>query len=247
LPFRATMALKTISFLAVVYRSSLSCPGKHIYSNDLLCRSDCRRFSRPSIFFLVFEKSYSVWIKRNKAQLAQVRATLNERAQELEEHPEFDAVHENDLAAIDRFRESLGLKPLEKSSVVSPANSHEDDQSDDSQSRRSPLVTPRDTHKRKMVRSSLSSQRSRLSAQSNSLSPIGEGAPSSGESVSDRDSVSEKDVDESPRPKRRLKTSGSNNRGSDSLGSRSTRSKMDVSQSMMEEVEEESIGSTGSD
>jgi hypothetical protein len=167
-------------------------------------------------FLLVLTK-YSTWIKKNKLQLEELKTHLLQKETVLRTHPDFDEVHEDDLAAVRAFKESLGIRETKTRFSESTYT-----QDDDSVAEDQPIATPSpaaaSASSRRRI-STASSQRSRLSTQSN-LSPLYEE-----EGVAD--SEEDRDVSPSPQKRRRLVRE-------QSLGSRAkVRGKID------EETEEE--------
>jgi hypothetical protein len=201
--------------------------------------------------FLLILSKYSTWIKKDKQQIAIMRENLNVNEEELRAHPEFDDVHEDDLAALTNFRESLGIKvtrfSTQTSVMESPNNTQGDDYSlEDDRTDGGATATPSpspgagSTVSGRRRISTAGSHMSRMSAQS-SLSPLPE------EDVVD--SNEEEEEDSLPKRRRLAGSQRSGGRG-DSLGSSITMSTaMAKSQSRIdeEEEEEEPVSSEGED
>lgn len=101
---------------------------------------------------------------------------LDEKEAELREHPDFDEVHEDDLAAIASFRNALGIKEPKQEetsprSVATGAHHSVTDYSSDEEDHAQRSVSsgkrPRLSHG-----GSVNSARSRMSSVQNSLSPL---------------------------------------------------------------------------
>jgi hypothetical protein len=143
---------------------------------------------------------YVNWIKRSKNQRETIKQDLRAREEELQNHPEFNEVHEDDLAALAMFRGLLGLSAISKSpssanrnqQVETNVTQDEEDEEDDEESADEVgdlTGTPNSTGRANSFNKRIS--RSRIgtanSHQSN-LSPLVEGddespiAPSSGSS-----------------------------------------------------------------
>ena len=187
---------------------------------------------------------YANWVKKNSELKGVMRDVLGDRESELRSHPEFHEVHEDDLGALARFREALGIGPsiFEAPKTREDASSYADDQSAGNTTAASQLVTPKSAKSggsRGRRMSTASSQRSRLSAQS-SLSPLmEEKSASSGEGSEEDD-----EEEESP-PKRRKVSSGGGRRLEHSLGSNTT--KTSAMGGVHERIEEEGEGSGASE
>lgn len=87
--------------------------------------------------FLLLLSKYSNWAKKNKQNKAEIQEYIDGLEVEMRNHEEFVDVHEDDLAALDAFRQNIGLKPLPKSSLMvasqdTPGGDAEDDESMDS-------------------------------------------------------------------------------------------------------------------
>jgi cohesin complex subunit SA-1/2 len=193
--------------------------------------------------FLLILCKYSTWIKKDKQQIAIMRENLNDNEEELRAHPEFNDVHEDDLAALARFRESLGIKVTRfstQNSVMGSPNTQGDYSLEDDRTDGGATATPSpgagSTVSGRRRISTAGSHMSRMSAQ-NSLSPLPE------EDAVGEDSNEEEE--DSPPKRRRLAGSQRSGRG-DSLGSSITMSTaMAKSQSRIDEEEESSEGEDG--
>jgi cohesin complex subunit SA-1/2 len=185
--------------------------------------------------FLLILCKYSAWIKKDKQQMALMRENLNANEEELRAHPEFDDVHEDDLAALARFRESLGIKVTRfstQNSAMGSPNTQGDYTLEDDRTDGGATATPSpgagSTVSGRRRISTAGSHMSRMSAQS-SLSPLPEE-----NAVGD----SNEEEEDSPPKRRRLAGSQRSGRG-DSLGSSITMSTaMAKSQSRIDEEEE---------
>ena len=190
---------------------------------------------------------YASWVKKNSELKGVMRDVLDDRESELRSHPEFHEVHEDDLGALARFREALGIGPsifeAPQQTTREDASHDADDQSAGNTTTGSQLVTPKSAKSggsRGRRMSTASSQRSRLSAQS-SLSPLmEEKSASSGEGSEDEEE------EESP-PKRRKVSSGGGRRLEHSLGSNTTTSAAMGGGGVHERIEEEGEGSGASE
>lgn len=117
---------------------------------------------------------YANWIRRNKEQRNVLQCDLDDREATLREHPDFDEVHDDDLAAIASFRNALGIKESKRQvtlprRVTTDANHSVTDYSSDEDDPRSVASgkRPRLSHG-----GSVSSARSRMSSVQNFLSPL---------------------------------------------------------------------------
>lgn len=165
-------------------------------------------------FLLVLSK-YSSWIKKNKAQLETLKDFLFEKESALRTHPEFDEVHEDDLAALRTFKESLGIRETRQISVESTYAQDDYSAADEDASA---IATPSPgtaSLNRRRSSSIAGSQRSRMSTQS-ALSPL--------EETEERDEVSP-----SPQKRRRLARS---------LGDSATKSTAGTVQRTIDEEDE---------
>ena len=195
--------------------------------------------SSYNVFINILVSSrYANWVKRDKYLQQAMKDTLDKRESELRSHPEFSEVHEDDLAIISKFRESIGVGPsifaAETPEIKDEEMSLEDDHSTTNGSQ---LVTPASTKSgRRRRMSTASSQRSRLSAQS-SLSPLMEEKNgSSGESDGE---------DDSPVSSKRRKISGA--RRGKSIGSNTTMSAVGGVHERIEEEDDEGSDGSGSE
>lgn len=139
--------------------------------------------------FLLILSKYSNWAKKNKYGLEDLKQFVLEKEEVFKSHPEFNDVHEDDLKALGTFKESLGME-VDVAQVVS-----QDDES--SEGDRSTVGTPSpsksSTASTRRRISTVGSQRSRLSTQSN-LSPLEE----------EGDSDDDEDPSPSPLKRRRV-------------------------------------------
>jgi hypothetical protein len=145
-------------------------------------------------FLLVLSK-YSSWIKKNKGQLEILKDGLLANEAALGSHPEFDQVHEDDLNSLKMFMESLGISDSRRR--VAESSYTQDDYSvadDPTNTIAIPSPIAASTSSRRRI-SGASSQRSRMSTQSN-LSPLYEedAAPDN----------EEREISPSPQKRRRL-------------------------------------------
>ena len=132
--------------------------------------------------FLLLLSKYSTWMKKNKKSKAQIQSYIDELELGMRNHEEFDEVHEDDIDALQKYRQSLGLKMLPKmSSAVSVASSQaslapEGDVDDESMDSVSDLgATPSSLAKSAGRPSSTSTRKSRSSLNVSSLPTLPEG------------------------------------------------------------------------
>jgi hypothetical protein len=120
--------------------------------------------------FLTILSKYSMWIKKNKEQMDVLKAFILEQEDALYANPEVDEVHEDDLAALNAFKASLGITSTGKPSYT------QDDYTTTGDDHTSAVATPSPgrmpTGSKRRI-STAGSQRSRYSTQSN-LSPLPE-------------------------------------------------------------------------
>jgi hypothetical protein len=187
--------------------------------------------------FLLILCKYSTWIKKDKQQIATMRENLNVNEEEMRRSSEYDDVHEDDLAALARFRESLGIKVTRfsmQNSVMGSPNTQGDYSVEDDQTDGGATATPSpgggSTVSGRRRISTAGSHMSRMSAQS-SLSPLPE-----------EDAVGEdSNEDEEDSPPKRRRLAGSQR---DSLGSSITMSTA-MAKSRIDEEEGSSEGEDG--
>ena len=127
------------------------------------------------LFVLNSQHRYLNWIRRKKDQKEELRQDLERREKTLQNHPEFNEIHEDDLEMISSFRSALGLKkkPL-KVEPIEDENSTVDEESVDKVS--DLLSTPNTANSNNSLSrgSSLGSVRSKLSSIRSDLSPLPE-------------------------------------------------------------------------
>ena len=123
--------------------------------------------------FLSILSKYSTWMKRNRGQLDALASFIHQKEAAFEAHPEFDEVHQDDLAALAEFKKALGIQSSNRNSVSFSMEPEFDD-------RQSTAATPSPTStaatpssRRRRSSASGGSQKSRYSTQSN-LSPLEE-------------------------------------------------------------------------
>lgn len=162
--------------------------------------------------FLNLLAKYSIWVKKEKSQLEQLTDYLLHKESELHHHPEYDEVHEDDLRALDELKRSLGIS--KRVSYAREATSTGADDYESAMATPSPSTAASANSSRRRS-STIGSQRSRLSVQSN-LSPLYE------EEIS-RDEDDREDSDNSPTPQKRRRLHRSSGRGDTSVGSSLTR------------------------
>ena len=136
--------------------------------------------------FLLILLKYSSWIKRNRNYREHLATVLFDKEAALRAHAEFDEVHHDDLQCIRDFQEALAISV--------PLNTN--DSSTAGRASRTPIGTPGSiarTVGSRGAMSATSSQRSRVSVQSN-LSPLVE-------------SPEHEDSSPSPQKRRRLTSS----------------------------------------
>lgn len=186
--------------------------------------------------FLVAVSKYSNWIRKTKSQLDIIRGVLIQKETDLYAHPEFDEVHEDDIAALESFKESLGI--LTKRKGDSRSASADDQRSLDGTlsiaATPSPTTASASSSKRRRM-STASSQRSRMSIQSN-LSPLYEEEGGG----NDDDGGHESDGSPSPQKQRRLLRDNS-------LGSSVTMSIVGKKENTIEEEEEPEVDADDDD
>ena len=142
--------------------------------------------------FLQILSKYSTWIKKNNSHRRTLGEFILAKEDALRAHPEFNEVHPDDLAHITHFQDAIGVAEPRRRRV-SPEK--QEDMSVGRGSHRStPGSAPPSAGSRRQMSVASSSQRSRVSVQSN-LSPLLE-------SPEDRDSSS-------PSPQKRRRLTGS--------------------------------------
>lgn len=115
--------------------------------------------------FLLLLSKYSNWVKKNKKSKAQIQPYIDQLELDMRNHEEFDQVHEDDLDALQKYRQSVGLKSLPKmSSTVSVASSQasivrDGDADDESMDSVSDLGATPSSHARSAGRPSSASTR----------------------------------------------------------------------------------------
>ena len=156
--------------------------------------------------FLMLLAKYSNWVKKNKMSKARIQKYIDQLELSMRDHNEFDEVHQDDLDALQKYRQSVGLKMLPNlSSTVSVASSqaslarggNEDDESMDSVSDLG--ATPSSRAKSIERPSSTSTRKSRTSLNLSSLPTLPEGEQE--ESPGDTDTLNSEHVssdDEDP-------------------------------------------------
>lgn len=139
---------------------------------------------------------YLNWIRRKKEYREEIRVDIIKREKELNEHPEFNEVHKDDLLMLTAFKTTLGLK-VKETKAASPskkltAESVRDENSildRESEDELGALSTPNTSQRRlsrgSSVGSSVGSIRSKVSSVRSDLSPLPEmeresSSPSSG-------------------------------------------------------------------
>jgi hypothetical protein len=167
------------------------------FEGDLSRQDDLVLGSR--LPFLLILLKYASWIKTNKNHRELLATVLFDKEAALRVHPEFDEVHQDDLQCIRDFQEGLKIAVPQKRWGTRNTSVSLDDPSGAGRASRIPGGTPssmaRSTGSRAPLSAS-SSQRSRISVQSN-LSPLVE----SPEDREDDDSTL------SPQKRRRLTSS----------------------------------------
>ena len=74
--------------------------------------------------FLLLLSKYSSWVKKNKKSKAEIQEYIDQLELGMRNHEEFEDVHEDDLDALQKYRQSVGLKNLPRiSSSASVASS----------------------------------------------------------------------------------------------------------------------------
>jgi hypothetical protein len=178
--------------------------------------------------FLNILAKYSIWVKKEKPPLEQLTDYLLQKESELHHHPEYDEVHEDDLRALDEFKRSLGIS--KRVSYARDATSTAADDYASAMATPSPSTVASASSSRRRS-STVGSQRSRLSVQSN-LSPLYE-------EEFPRDEVDREDSDPSPTPQKRRRLNRSSARGDSSVGSSLTRGTLRTTTVDEEEQEED--------
>jgi hypothetical protein len=159
--------------------------------------------------FLNLLAKYSIWVKKEKAQLEQLTDYILQKESELHQHPEFDEVHEDDLRALDELKKSLGMS--KRVSYTREATNTVADDYGSAMATPSPSADTSVTSTSRHRFSTIGSQRSRLSVQSN-LSPLYEE-----EIPRDEDDLENSDT--SPTPQKRRRLENSSRRADTSVGS----------------------------
>jgi hypothetical protein len=140
-----------------------------------------------NLLLLSSTRRYLNWVKRNRGFQNTIGSLLNNLESELQNHPDFPEIYDDDIRAIDVFRKAGDLGQF----VVT-----DDELTDKEESVGSPNEESRSvasSHRRSSIGSNVSSIRSQMSSTQKSLSPVyEEGEPESG---SDDDS---QPADESP-------------------------------------------------
>jgi hypothetical protein len=175
--------------------------------------------------FLLLLSKYLAWIKKNKEHVAEVVEDLDGREALLNEDPDYNDIHVDDLAALKAFREALG-EPKGRKSSLSPRSiadsagedSMEEEDDDDGKLDHTPAPS-RAVGGRMSRGNSVGSVRSRLSAAHSSLSPLYE---------------EEDDVSPSPAKRRKVRPS---------FGSSTSVSTLGKTQATIDEGDEESESS----
>jgi len=170
---------------------------RYAFSNSDGSNEDLVLVLGSRLSFLSVLGKYGNWIKQNKENLGMICRELDSREDELRKHPDFEEVHEDDLAALSSFRSFLGLQELNTtpSSKSSDGMEEEDDGVSALQTPHSKNVMKTRTPSRG---SSMGSLRSKISTRS-SLSPLLEEDNSDEVSPSTLASASTKNTKESMR------------------------------------------------
>lgn len=134
--------------------------------------------------FLLLLSKYSTWMKKNKKSKAEIQKYIDQLELGMRNHEEFDEVHEDDLDALQKYRQSVGLKSLPKTSstasVASSQFSHADEGGNDDESMDSVSdlgATPSSLARPKGRPSSTSTRKSYSSLDVSSLPTVAEGEP----------------------------------------------------------------------
>jgi len=120
--------------------------------------------------FLLLIGKYSNWIKKDRMQLSTVKEFLLTKETKFRSHPEFDDVHEEDLDALTRFKESLGVSVAATPRISSAGDDHSMGESVGAVPTPSPSPTDESPSSRKRA-STGGTKKTRMSSQSN-LSPV---------------------------------------------------------------------------
>lgn len=81
--------------------------------------------------FLALMAKYAPWIRKVKTHKKEILKDLIQREKDLREHPEFEEVHQDDLACIPNLRVALGERPTRKAAApVSPTKSQSSSRED---------------------------------------------------------------------------------------------------------------------
>jgi hypothetical protein len=133
--------------------------------------------------FLPLVEKYLIWIRRLQAPVRELGNELKMREVNLQAHPEFHEVHDDDMKALASFREALGIKPkhaVEASVVehiITPGGDGEkarNAKQDNSGDRTPAESILRSEAVSSSKRSSVTSAHSKLSSIRSSLSPLQE-------------------------------------------------------------------------
>mmetsp|Transcript_24504 Transcript_24504/g.36303 ORF Transcript_24504/g.36303 Transcript_24504/m.36303 type:complete len:1119 (+) Transcript_24504:1970-5326(+) len=133
--------------------------------------------------FLSVLSKYGNWIKKGRANQKEIlQRELDQKETALRTNPDFEEVHEDDLAALGRFRIALGVKPFDDASIVAAATGtgeetvgeveEDSDSASDLNATPSPSTMKSTTMGRLSRGSSVTSIRSRLSSAQGSLPPL---------------------------------------------------------------------------
>lgn len=113
-----------VSGIELIHTAWVSCSRLTQYYHPIVANGEDTLVLGSRLSFLLLLSKYSNWVKKNKQSKSQLQTYIDQLELEMRNDNDFDDVHEDDLEALQKYRQSVGLKMLPKmSSAVSVASS----------------------------------------------------------------------------------------------------------------------------